>query len=176
MHFEIFKNEVNDMNEIFHRTSIRQFTDREVEPEKIDKLLRAGMQAPSAGNQQPWEFYVVRNKEMLAKLAETSPFAGCTKNAPMAIVIASHDDHILPDYQDIDCAIATECIMLEADALGLGSVMLGIAPLPERIEAVGKLLDLPEHQHAFTILPVGYPVEVKPQQDRYDEAKVHYVD
>ncbi|MDO4619810.1 MAG: nitroreductase family protein [Lachnospiraceae bacterium] len=164
------------MKEIFHRTSIRQFQDKEVEVEKIQLLLRAGMQAPSAGNQQPWEFYVVRNKELLAKLAETSPYAGCVKNAPLAIVIASRDDVIFPDYQDIDCAIATESMMLEADALELGSVMLGIAPLQERVKAVSELLHMPEHQHAFTILAAGYPIEVKPQQDRYDEKKVHFAD
>ncbi|MDO4622398.1 MAG: nitroreductase family protein [Eubacteriales bacterium] len=164
------------MDPIFHRTSIRQFQNKEVEPEKIQKLLRAGMQAPSAVNQQPWEFYVVQNKEMLKKLSQTSPYAGCAKNAPLAIVIVSRDDCILPDYQDIDCAIATESIMLEADLLGLGSVMLGIAPLQERMDTVGKLLGLSEHQHAFTILPVGYPVKVDPQKDRYDEGKVHFID
>ena len=46
------------MDSIFHRVSIRKFQDKPVEPEKIEKLLRAAMAAPSAGNQQPWEFYV----------------------------------------------------------------------------------------------------------------------
>ena len=55
------------MNSIFHRTSVRKYTNQPVEQEKIEKILRAGMAAPSAMNQQPWEFYVVENKEVLEK-------------------------------------------------------------------------------------------------------------
>ncbi len=164
------------MNEIFTRTSIRQFTDKEVEQEKVEKLLRAAMQAPTAGNQQPWIFYVVKNKEKLEQLSQTSPYAGCTKNAPMAIVIAYKDEMRFPELGEVDCAIATENIWLEAEALGLGAVMLGIAPLKERMNAVEDILQMPNDIHAFTILPIGYPQNVKPQQDRYDEGKVVYVE
>ena len=51
------------MNEIFHRTSIRNYLDRQIEQEKVEQLLRAAMTAPSAGNQQPWEYYVVTNSQ-----------------------------------------------------------------------------------------------------------------
>ena len=63
------------MNEIFHRTGIRKYLSKPVEDEKIEKLLRAAMAAPSAGNQQPWEFYVVKDKATLEKLSKTSPYA-----------------------------------------------------------------------------------------------------
>lgn len=164
------------MKEIFNRRSVRQFLNKEVEQEKVDILLRAAMQAPTAGNQMAWEFYVVKNKDILNKLAKTSPYAGCVVNAPMAIVITYKDGGLFPDYNDIDCAIATENIWLEACELGLGTVMLGIAPLQERMEAVAKVLDLSDDEHAFTILPIGYPVEVKEQQDRYNVKKIHYVE
>ena len=59
------------MDSIFHRVSIRKFQDKPVEPKKIEKLLRAAMAAPSAGNQQPWEFYVVTNRDLIQKLAAT---------------------------------------------------------------------------------------------------------
>lgn len=55
------------MNEIYTRVSIRKFEDRPVEPEKITQLLKAAMQAPSAGNQRPWEFYVVTDKEKIKR-------------------------------------------------------------------------------------------------------------
>ena len=55
------------MNSIFHRISVRKYEDRPVEKEKIMEILRAGMQAPSACNQQPWEFYVVTDKEKIQK-------------------------------------------------------------------------------------------------------------
>ncbi len=163
------------MREIFHRTSVRQFEDRVVEQDKIDQILRAAMQAPTAGNQQTWEFYVVENKELLEKLSKASPYAGCAANAPVAIVVAYRDGGIFEMYNEIDCAIASENIWLEADSLGLGTVMLGIAPIDERMAEVGKILHFPEDVHAFTIFPIGYPAKVSEQQDRYSENKVHYV-
>ena len=70
------------MNNIYTRVSVRQYEDRPVEPEKITEILRAGMQAPSCGDQQPWEFYVVTNKERLIALSKSHQFAGCAANAP----------------------------------------------------------------------------------------------
>ena len=74
------------MNSIYSRVSIRRYLDKPVEKEKTEAILRAAMQAPSAVNQQPWEFYVITNKEKLEALSRISPYAGMTKNAPIAIV------------------------------------------------------------------------------------------
>lgn len=164
------------MDAIFHRTSIRRFQPRPVESEKIEMLLRAAMQAPSAANQQPWEFYVIRNTEILAHLAQATPYTSPAKNAPMAIVIVYRDDTITADFRNIDCAIAAENILLEADSLGLGAVMLGISPIPAWMEAVEKVLELPQNLHAFTVIPVGYPEKNNPQKDRYDTRRVHFMD
>lgn len=95
------------MNSIFHRVSIRKFQDKPVEPEKIETLLRAAMAAPSARNQQPWEFYVVTNKDLIQKLSTVSPYAGCAKDAPVLIVSAYREDAISPAYAQIDLSIAT---------------------------------------------------------------------
>lgn len=72
-------------------------------------------------------------------------------------------------------SIANENIWLEADALGLGGVWLGIAPVEERMKAVEEVLQLPAEHHAFAIFALGYPAENKPQQDRYDVSRIHYV-
>ncbi len=117
------------MESIFHRTSIRQYTEQEVESEKIEKMLRAAMAAPSAVNQQPWEYYVVTDVEKLEELSKTSPYAGCTKNAPLA----------------------------------------------ERMQAVADVISIPDELKAFAVIPCGYPVKVEKQQDRYDEARVHFI-
>lgn len=74
------------MNVIFNRTSVRKYEDKAVEAEKIDQILRAAMAAPSAANQRPWEFFVVKNKETLSALADCSPYGGCIKDAALAIV------------------------------------------------------------------------------------------
>ena len=74
------------MNPIYHRVSIRKYQERPVENEKILQILKAGMQAPSACNQQPWEFYVVTDKEKIGLLSQTTPYAGCAAGAPVVII------------------------------------------------------------------------------------------
>lgn len=163
------------MNSIYHRVSIRKYQDRPVEKEKIKAILRAAMQAPSAANQQPWEFYVVTDKEKLTALSETSPYAKMTRDAPVAIVPVYRKECMIPAYAEIDLSIAMENLWLETDAQGLGGVWLGIAPLEDRMQAVEKVLGIPEHLRAFAIFPLGYPAEERKQQDRYDESRIHYV-
>ena len=164
------------MNSIFSRVSIRKYQDRPVEKEKIETVLRAAMQAPSAANQQPWEFYVVTDKEKLAALAEVHPYAGMTKNAPVAIVSVYRMECMIPEYAPIDLSIAMENLWLETDSQGLGGVWLGIAPQEERMQAVEKILNLPDTVRAFAIFPLGYPAEERKQQNRFDESRIHYVE
>lgn len=163
------------MDAIFHRTSIRKYEKREVEQEKVEKILRAAMAAPSAANQQPWEFYVVTDKDVLKALSECSPYAGCTKDAPMAFVVCTRVNCTIPVYAQIDASASVENLLLEADALGLGAVWLGVAPEKERMDKVAEILDMPASLQAFAIVPCGYPAEMRAQQDRYEEERVHYV-
>lgn len=163
------------MNAIFHRVSIRKYQEKPVEPEKIEKMLRAAMAAPSACNQQPWEYYVVTDKTKIQELSETSPYAGCAKNAPVVFVPCYRKELRAPLYADIDMSASVENLLLEADTLGLGAVWMGISPVQERMEAVEKVLDIPETLSAFALVSCGYPAESRPQQERYDETRVHYV-
>lgn len=164
------------MNHIYTRVSIRKYQDRPVEKEKTEAILRAAMQAPSAANQQPWEFYVVTNKDKLKALSEVSPYAGMTKDAPAAIVSVYRKDCALPAYAQIDLSIAMENLWLETDVQGLGGVWLGIAPIEERMKAVEQVLGLPDTVRAFAIFPYGYPAEERKQQDRMDRSRIHYVE
>lgn len=161
------------MREIYKRVSIRKYRDEAVEMEKIEKLLRAAMAAPSAGNQQPWEFYVVTDREMLEKLSKVSPYALCTKNAPAAIVSVYRTELWAPAYAQIDMSIAMENLWLSCGELGLGGVWLGIAPIEERMKAVEEIVGIPEGQRAFAVFPLGYPAEKREQQDRFDPARIH---
>ena len=164
------------MNSIFHRISVRKYQDKLIEKEKIEQILRAAMQAPSATNQQPWEFYVVTDKEKLEELSRVHPYAGMTKDAPAAIVPAYRKDCRLLPFAQIDMAICLENLWLETDAQGLGGVWLGIAPAEGRMKLVERILDMPENLHAFAIFPFGYPAEEHPQQDRYDASRIHWVE
>ncbi len=162
------------MNSIYHRISVRKYQDKPVEDEKIRAILRAAMQAPSAGNQQPWEFYVVRDNEKLEALSKISPYAGMVKNAPVAIVSAYHEECWMPEFAQIDLSIAMENLWLETDAQGLGGVWLGIAPIEDRMKDVEKIMDMPDKIRAFAIFPFGYPAENRAQQDRFDESRIHW--
>ena len=165
------------MNSIFHRISVRKYEDRPVEKEKIMEILRAGMQAPSACNQQPWEFYVVTDKEKIQKLSKVTPYTGCAAGAPAVIVPVYHTEGLVaPSFAQIDMSIAQENIWLETDTLGLGGVWFGIAPVEEHMEKVHRLLDLPENVKVFSMFALGYPAETRPQQDRFYPDRIHFIE
>ena len=165
------------MNEIFKRVSIRKYEDKPVEKDKIEKVLRAAMAAPSAGNQQPWEFYVVTDKDKIKALSECSPYSGCAANAPVVLVPCYRTEGLMfPEFDKIDLAIATENALLEITSQGLGGVWLAIAPIQDRVENVAKVIGTPENLVPFALVPFGYPAESRNQQDRYDETRIHYVD
>ena len=163
------------MDSIFHRVSIRKYEAKEVEQEKIEQMLKAAMAAPSACNQQPWEFYVVTDKKVIAQLSEASPYAHCAKEAPVVFVPCYRSEGIAPEYFNIDMSAAVENLLLEADSQGLGAVWMGISPDTGRMEAVRKVLDVPSDLSPFALIPCGYPAEERPQEDRYEEKRVHYV-
>ena len=163
------------MNSIFHRISVRKFEDRPVEKEKIVQVLKAGMQAPSACNQQPWEFYVVTDKEKIQELSTATPYSQCAAGAPVVIVpVYRTEGLVAPSYAEIDLSIAQQNIWLETDEIGLGGVWLGIAPIEERMKEVEEIVGIPEDQRAFAIFPLGYPAEERAQQDRFDESRIHF--
>ena len=164
------------MNAIFTRTSVRQFEDRAVEPEKIEQLLKAGFVAPSALNERPWEFYVIRNKGTLATLSKTSQYARPVANAPAAIIICYNTSTLKNlDFVDINCAIAAENIWLEMEELGLGGVFMAVKPFEARVEFVTKVLNLPENIVPFGIMPFGYPKSKRHQKERFNADRVHYL-
>ena len=164
------------MQEIFTRVSIRKYEERPVEQEKIEKILRAAMAAPSAGNQQPWEFYVVTDRMKIEALSQVSPYALCAGKAPVVLVPCYRTEGLhFPAYDMVDLSIATENAWLEITSQGLGGVWLGIAPEEDRIRKVDEILGIGDALHAFALLPFGYPAESRKQQDRYDPDRVHYL-
>lgn len=159
---------------VLSRRSIRAYTGEPVTETQVERLLRAAMAAPSAGNQQPWQFVVVRDRATLAAVTEFHPYARMLTQAPLAIVVCG-DTRLekWPQFWEQDCAAATQNLLVEAEILGLGAVWLGVHPLPERVEGMRRLLGLPVEVVAFAIVAVGHPVERKPPADRFDAARVH---
>lgn len=163
------------MKEIFNRRSIRKFNDQIVEPEKIDKLLRAAMQAPSAANQQPWEFIVVKDKEALNRLSQVSPYSKPVASSDVTFVLLANVSELkFESAWQQDMSAAAQNILLEATHLGLGSVWLGVATSDDVVKNVRALYSLPETVKPFALISVGYPDGQKNEfVDRYKSEKVH---
>ena len=159
---------------ILTRRSIRKYEDRPVPDDLLQALLAAAMSAPSAGNGQPWEFAVITDREILRQVPGINPYAAMAAEAPLAILVCGDlNREEYPGYWVVDCAAAVQNLLLAAHALGLGAVWTGIYPNQERMEGYRSLLKLPEHLRAHTLIPLGYPAEQRPRQDRYEEERVH---
>ena len=148
---------------------------RSIENNKIEVMLKAAMQAPSAGNQQSWEFLVIQKKETLNKLSNVSPHAQSLQGAPLAIVFLANAlkfKHQKFWQQDMSAAI--ENLLLQAVELDLGAVWLGVAPEQSRMEFIKELFCLPDNMIPFAVICIGYPTEKSLNIDRFDNNKVHY--
>lgn len=162
---------------ILARTSIRSYQDRPVEQDKIEKLLRAGMAAPSAVDKRPWHFVVVTDKQVLQGLAEANPNAGMAARAPLAIVVCGDKSKALtrvPDYWVQDVSAATENILIAAQGMGLGAVWTGTYPVTDRVEKVAKVVNLPEHIVPFCTIVIGYPEKYQAPKDKWNEDNISY--
>lgn len=163
------------MSIIFNRRSIRRYEDKRVEDEKIERILRAAMQAPSAGNQQGWEFIVVRDKETLERLTEVSPYYKMIKDSDVTIIVLGNKKEMRwPQYWEQDLGAATQNLMLQAVEEGLGSVWLGVAPEEDRMNSMREIFDIPEGVEAYAAVPMGYPIDENKFIDRWAEKKVHF--
>jgi nitroreductase len=160
---------------IHTRRSIRKYQDRPVPRQVIDQLLAAAMQAPSARNQQPWEFVVVDDPAILAEVPNIVPNAGMASHAPVGILVCGDQyQEKSPGYWVVDCAAAVENMLLAAHALGLGACWTGVYPRQERMDGMGKLLGLPEYIIAHSFVVLGYPAQQIPPENRYRAERVRW--
>jgi nitroreductase len=147
------------------RRSIRKFTDRPVEKEKIEAIIDAAMRAPSARNSRSSEFIIVSDRPLLSRLSMAKPGgAGFIKDAPLAIAVFAdpQKSHLSID----NAAIAAAYIQLAARALGLGSCwshMRGNAYNEKQStnEFLAGLLQTPGHLEVVCVIAIGYPDEEK---------------
>ncbi len=157
------------------RRSIRKFNDDPVEDLKLEEIMAAGMMAPSAGNEQPWHFLLLRDRRLLKAISKNHLFATAVEKAPVAILVCA--DLTLDRYEGFwvqDCAAATQNMLLAAHALGLASVWVGLYPRSQRLSDIRALIQLPDHIIPFSLLPIGYPAEEKNMEIRFDQSRLHY--
>jgi nitroreductase len=140
-----------------NRYSCRNFDNKPVEQEKLDLVLEAGRIAPSAANLQPWYFIVIKEKENLEKIWKVYS-REWFRNAPCVIIICGNHSQSWKrkdrkDHCDIDIAITTDHMTLEAADLGLGTCWI----CNFDAELCTKLFNLPANLEPIVLLPLGYP-------------------
>jgi nitroreductase len=165
------------LDAIFARRSIRKFTDQKIDKSTVELLLQAGMAAPSASNSQPWEFVVVDDSEVLAKIKAGMPFG--KYNSPLCIVVCGNPGIAKRKitarmFWVQDCSAAVENILIAAVGLGLGAVWCGVHPVHILGGRVRSLLGIPRSVTPLGILQIGYPAEQKEPGTKYEERRVHW--
>ncbi len=163
------------MNAIERRRSIRKYIPgREVEAPLVEKLLRAAMMAPSARNNQPWHFIVCDDRSVLDELHARHPYSGMLKTAPLCIVVLGDASlEAAPGFYMLDCAAATQNMLLMAAELGLGTCWMGVTPRQDRMEVLKDYFKLPEHISVFALVAVGWPDETIAPPERYNTDRIH---
>jgi len=174
------------MEGLLTRRSIRSFdVSRDIDDDTITRLLIAAQYAPSAHNRQPWEFLVVRDRQMLTDLRTVQRWTSFAKDAAAAVIVCARDDIAFSrekdgeiwSYADIDCSLATQNLLLAAHAMGLGACFCGCAPMAKVVDAVREMFKIPEPARPFAIVVLGWPAdpdETKTIPERFAEEKVHW--
>jgi nitroreductase len=165
------------MEVINKRRSVREFLNTPIADDKIDLLVRAGLQAPTAVNQQANCFMVVRKRENLDKLVSSLSNVSMLKSAPLAIVVLIDIRKLKRDImKSQDASSATTLILLEATSLGLGSCWCGIYPNEDRMNIVKEVLNISDDFIPFSVIALGYPKNADALRfiDRYDENKIFF--
>lgn len=160
---------------ILTRRSIRKFTEEPLEKSAIELLLKAAMSAPSAHNQQPWEFIIIDDRQTLNAVPSFHPYSKMLLMAPAAILVCGRTSDLAASvFWPQDCAAATQNILIAANALGIGSVWLGVYPHDELIEKTRELFNIPENISPFSFVALGRPAEEKRPSDRFATDRIHH--
>lgn len=156
------------------RRSIRSYTDEPVPEEMVDTILRAAMAAPSAGNQQPWHFIIMRERKHLDQIPSFHPYATMVRKCRVAVLICGDPDgKKWPAFWPQDCSAAAQNLLLAARDMGLGTVWAGVYPDEGRMAGFRNMLKIPENIFPFALIPIGWPDSEFEQKDRYNRTLVH---
>jgi nitroreductase len=162
---------------IHSRKSVKSFTGAAVSKEDLDKILRAGMAAPTAVNKQPWSFVVVTDRKVLDALSAGLPNArGIDKAAAVIVVCAEPEKANLQsrDFAIIDASLASENILLATEALGLGGHWTASFPYEDKMKLVRSVLGIPATIIPLNVILVGVPTGADKPKDKFQKDKIHW--
>lgn len=158
------------------RRSVRQYIpNRDIPADDIRDILETAMLAPSGRNKQPWEFIVVNDKSKFPEITQAQPYCRFLEEASLAVIVCGNtEEEMAPSAWMVDCAAATENLLLACHAKKLGSCWCGIYPDKERMENFIRLFNLPPHIKPLSLVVIGYPAaEPRQPEDRFKQQKIH---
>ncbi len=168
------------INCIMTRASVRSYTDQVINDSTINTILRAGMAAPTAANQNPWHFIVINDQNLKDSITAAFEYTKMVEHCSFAVVVCGDMDNLfkgdIPDggFWVEDCSAASENMLLAAHALGIGGVWCGIYPLKDREERLRSILNLPSNLVPLNVMAFGYPAAQVAPKDKWNPAKIHY--
>ncbi|MBN1467448.1 MAG: nitroreductase family protein [Fusobacteriaceae bacterium] len=177
------------------RRSVRSYEETKVEKEKIEKIMEAGLWAPSAHNHQSWSFVVIENKDIIEELnvdtknvmknykieqfrkwGENEKF-NIFYNSPVVILVLYDESGLVP-MQDI--SVASQNMLLTAHTLGLGTCWIGMVSIGFSDESMQQKykekLNLPDGYKISHAISLGYPKTIPAKGPERKENKVIYID
>ena len=162
---------------IHSRKSVRSFTGASVSKEDLDKIIRAGMAAPTAVNKQPWSFVVVTDKKVIDALATGLPTARGIEKAGAVIIVCAEPEKAnmqSKDFAIIDASLASENILLATEAMGLGGHWTASFPYEDKMKHVRTVLGIPTNIIPLNVILVGVPTGEDKPKDKYQKDKIHW--
>jgi nitroreductase len=166
---------MNTLDAILTRRSIRKFQDKQIPKDIIKEILEAAMYAPSAMNEQSWHFIVIDDKNKLNEISTFHPGGGMCKTSPVAMLVCF--DTKLEKYKNmsiLDCAAATQNILLAAHEKGIGSVWISIHFRNDEVEeSIKNLVKLPKNIIPVSLVALGYSSEEKQIPNRFKKERIH---
>lgn len=174
---EVKKSIPDAITVIHQRKSVRHFTGEAVDAAMLTELVRAGMAAPTAVNMQPWEFVIVSHPDKMKELADGLPYGKMLEKAGGAIVVCALPKKAFEgktEFAILDTTCATENILLAIEALGLGGVWVSVYPEEERMNAVRRIMGIPEDVIPLNVVAVGHPVGTEQPKNKFKQEKIHW--
>ena len=160
------------VDNILNRKSVRTYSDKKIEQDKIDTILKCAMAAPSAMNKQPWELLVVTDKKILEQVSSIVPNASYCRTCQLAIIVCGNKS-VSENFWIQDCCAVTENILLTVESLKLGAVWCAVFPNDAKVKQIQELFKLPEDVIPLNVIPMGYPLVKENPKDKYSSKKIH---
>jgi len=174
MNFEKINNsDIDVLTALSQRRSVRKYTGEPITETELNTILNAGFCAPSAYNNRPWDFIVVRNPASLQTIADANKYMKMLPSAGCAVVVCGNEE--ITDERDFlinDCSAAVQNMLLAAHGLNLGSLWCGIGN-SENFAFFKEFLNLPAHIHPAALVVLGHAAEESPAPERFEAEHVH---